>query len=90
MRSLFPLTKQLNIMKKRPTGVFKTENEYQKAIDVALYEKTPKAVFAAIAVSVMTNSWGVSFDNIDAALLQEWATLNSNGLVPQKAPRLNK
>lgn len=75
-------------MKNRPNGIVKTENEYQKAISANLYEKTPKAVFAAIAVSLLANYAGIDFENIDNAILDEWAILNRNGIVPQKAAKI--
>jgi len=68
----------------RPTGVFKKENEYQKAISRELYEKTPKAVFAALCVSLFTNWANYPFEEIDKAIKEEWDVLNKNGIVPQK------
>ena len=73
----------------RPNGVFKTENDYQKCISRELYEKTPKAVFAALVVSLMANHQGIEFADIDGQILYEWDTLLQNGIVPQKPPKLN-
>lgn len=67
----------------RPTGVFKTENEYQKMIDPALYADTPKAVFAALVVSYL-NRLGVEFSDVDAAIREEWQALYDAEIVPQK------
>ena len=61
----------------------KKRNEYQETISPALYARTPKAVFAAIAVSLLANHSGVSFDQIDQAIRDEWVVLHANGLVPQ-------
>lgn len=68
----------------RPMGIFKTENGYQKLISRELYEKIPKAVLAAIAVSYLLNHQNVNQENIDIDLKREWATLHENGIVPQK------
>lgn len=67
----------------RPMGVFKTENEYQKTIDPALYADTPKAVFAAMVVSYL-NRLGVEFGDVDAAIREEWQALYAAEIVPQK------
>jgi len=69
----------------RPNGVFKTENDYQKLISPEVYDKTPKAVFAALCVSLFTNWANKAFEDIDAAIKEEWETLNANGIVPQKS-----
>ena len=69
------------------TDGMKKRNSYQEAISSKLYEETPKAVFAAIAVSLLANLSGVEFEKIDAAILDEWRTLNANGIVPQAAPK---
>lgn len=61
----------------------KQENEYQKAIDRALYEDTPKAVFAAVLVSYL-NRMGVEFEEVDRAIAQEWQALYEAEIVPQK------
>ena len=71
----------------RPNGVFKTENGYQQLIDPALYEKTPKAVFAALVVSFLLNHQNVNQSNIDLDIKREWATLHENGIIPQKPPK---
>ncbi len=70
----------------RPNGIFKTENEYQSLIDQSFYEKCPKAVFAAIAVSYAVNR-GIPLEEVTSELLNEWKTLNGNNIVPQKAPK---
>ena len=67
----------------RPMGVFKTENEYQKAIDPALYADTPKAVFAALLVSYLQRL-GIEFSDVDAAIREEWQALYDSEIVPQK------
>jgi len=61
----------------------KQDNEYQKAIDRALYEDTPKAVFAAVLVSYL-NRMGVEFEEVDRAIAQEWQALYEAEIVPQK------
>jgi len=72
----------------RPNGIFKKNNDYQKAISNKLYADTPKSVFAALAVSVLVNMCGKSFEEIDSAIIQEWDTLFKQGIVPQKPAKL--
>jgi hypothetical protein len=60
-------------------------NEYAGCIDEGLYEKTPKAVLAAIAVSFIS-SGGDHMDDIDDEILKEWRVLYLSGIVPQRPP----
>lgn len=71
----------------QPLRGSKLGNDYQATISPRLYARTPKAVFAAIAVSLLSNHGGIEFDAIDAGLVEEWATLNANGIVPQRPPQ---
>lgn len=64
-------------------GIKKTNN-YVDSI-VRLYRKTPKAVFAAIAVSYAMRLYPEE-PNIEEMLLEEWRTLNVCGIIPQKQP----
>jgi hypothetical protein len=59
----------------------KKSNDYANLI--ADYDKIPKAVFAAIAVSQMVQL-GDNIEFINDALKQEWYILYRNGIVPQK------
>lgn len=63
---------------------FKTMNEYARALG-AVYEDTPKAVFAAVAFSYAARLTG---DTSEAAavreFLHEWRILHENGIVPQE------
>ena len=64
----------------------KKENEYSRSIP--FYGTTPKAVFAAIALSLAVQLTQVEFnhDAFGAAhkkLLDEWLTLHNNRIVPQ-------
>lgn len=70
----------------RPTGVFKLQNEYADALGAELYERTPKAVLAAIAVSALTTG-GERLGEAAKLLLKEWETLHLNGIVPQRPPK---
>lgn len=63
----------------------KIRNEYQKAIDPRVYEAMPKAVLAAIAVSFVS-AGGSNLDEATAALVNEWALLHVQGIVPQAVP----
>ena len=64
----------------------KTSNEYAEAISPTLYAETPKAVFAAIAASLATCG-GDQLGEVDRLIVQEWAVLHANGIVPQAPPR---
>jgi hypothetical protein len=60
-------------------------NEYNLLLG-ELYDKTPKAVFAAIAVSSITCG-GDYLDEAFDLILKEWKILYQNGIVPQHPPR---
>lgn len=72
----------------RPAGIFKKENQYQQQLDGRFYDKCPKAVFAALAVSYAVNHGIVSFEEITGELLSEWNNLYNQGIVSQKPPKL--
>jgi hypothetical protein len=65
----------------------KKSNEYAQLIDPRVFEKVPKTVLAAIAVSLQAKL-GVDGDwnaeSVTKALRKEWTTLYQNGIVPQK------
>jgi len=66
----------------------KTSNEYAHEIK-AMYQRTPKAVLAALAVSFAHRMLGGDLETlsgVEAALIEEWAILHRNGIVPQKPP----
>ncbi len=63
-----------------------TENKYQKQISREVFDRTPKAVFAALAVSYFINT---EVEHIDAALLDEWQLLYMQGIIPQKPPNIS-
>ena len=60
-------------------------NAYQKSLKANFYKQTPKAVFAALAVSALT-SGGDRLAEADALVLHEWWLLWENGIVSQKPP----
>ena len=60
----------------------KTMNEYARRITPRIYEDTPKAVFAALCVSLMDR---LGMENPDVELANEWAILTANGIT-QKLP----
>lgn len=66
----------------RPNGVFKTENEYQNLLKN--YDKMPKAVLAAIAVSYALRQVEEDFGRVEEEIMNEWRVLHSAGVVPQK------
>lgn len=59
----------------------KKGNEYLGPLDS--FEKTPKAVYAAIAVS-FANRFGIDLKEANAAINEEWQALYEAGIIPQK------
>jgi hypothetical protein len=48
--------------------------------------KTPKAVIAAVVVSLLSNG-GDELAHVSTRFLREWRILHENHIVPQKPPR---
>lgn len=65
--------------------VNKISNSYADVIPSEVYENTPKAVWAAIAISLATCG-GDRLDEATQAIIREWGILNENGIVPQAVP----
>jgi hypothetical protein len=63
----------------------KTLNQYVEAVPRRVYEDTPKAVWAAIAISLATCG-GDRLDDATRALMHEWGILHMNGIIPQAVP----
>lgn len=63
----------------------KTLNSYAR--ELKLYGSMPKAVLAAIAVSLATCG-GDRLDEANERVCAEWEILAQNGIVPQKPGRL--
>lgn len=63
----------------------KTINPYVEELGFELYEKCPKAVLAAIAVSALTCG-GDHLDKAEKRLRLEWWALYHAGIVPQRPP----
>lgn len=61
----------------------KLTNDYAQAVPGKLYEDLPKAVWAALAVSALTNG-GDWLARAEDCVLEEWWILWENGIVPQK------
>lgn len=59
-------------------------NDYSLVLG-PLFDKTPKAVLAAIVVSLLSQG-GDHMDEVAAGLLAEWHTLYQNRIVPQRPP----
>ncbi|MCC7017796.1 MAG: hypothetical protein IT564_11405 [Rhodospirillales bacterium] len=73
-------------------GSLKATNEYSNVFQ-SFYEKTPKSVFAAIAVSLMSTGGELLRDDPEKALaniIEEWETLHTCGIIPQKPPSIEK
>lgn len=68
-------------------AINKKLNEYVEAIPRELFEDTPKAVWAAIAISFAVNIVAEGdFDEAAWAVVREWSILKQNGIVPQSVP----
>jgi hypothetical protein len=65
--------------------VSKLLNGYACSVEQDTYEQTPKAVWAAIAVSALTTG-GDFIEHADRRVRREWWVLYRNGIVPQKPP----
>jgi hypothetical protein len=66
----------------------KLSNEYARIFG-PLYEQTPKAVFAAIALSfAFMDIEEAGWEQAVKRVLKEWQTLHANGIVPQGLPKL--
>ena len=63
----------------------KKKNEYSELVN-DIYDRTPKAVFAAIVVSEYINRLNIPAEELSESVLKEWAVLHENGIVPQKPP----
>lgn len=59
-------------------------NEYQRELG-PLYDAAPKAVFAAVVVSLLSCG-GDDMAGVAEKFRKEWETLHDNGIVPQRAP----
>ncbi len=64
---------------------FKIGNDYSQALS-DVYNKAPKAVIAAVAVSMLT-SGGDRLYEARELFLKEWETLHINGIIPQSPPK---
>lgn len=64
----------------------KLHNDYLKELPSDLYERTPKAVWAALAVSLALRLNEDQFEAVPVALCAEWSSLHQAGVVPQKPP----
>lgn len=70
----------------------KVKNGYVHRLPQKFYDQTPKAVFAAIAISALNLISGDEVVNSDDdyavlnAVLNEWQALHSNSIVKQKPP----
>ena len=61
-------------------------NEYAGCLPSRMYANTPKAVFAALAVSFALRFNEDAVDAVPETLRTEWDVLHLNGIVPQAAP----
>jgi hypothetical protein len=58
-------------------------NNYAQAIPREMYERIPKAVWAAIATSALTHG-GDEMEHAEFRVAYEWWSLHNAGIVPQK------
>jgi hypothetical protein len=61
----------------------KISNEYAAVLQPR-YGDAPKAVIAAVAVSLLLKQEGSDFAKVYDAFVREWATLYASGIVSQK------
>ena len=64
----------------------KKSNNYSEVIGDHLYAAIPKAVLAAVVVSLLSNG-GDHFEDVEAKLVEEWGALHVAGIVPQRPPK---
>ena len=64
----------------------KSFNDYARKFG-PLYDRTPKAVFAAIAYSFADRIIANPDADLVAIVNEEWAVLHDNGIVPQQPPK---
>jgi hypothetical protein len=65
----------------------KTTNNYALSLTGDFFEKCPKAVFAALAISLLRMD-NATWEERTEELRKEWEILHDNGIVNQKAPSL--
>ena len=65
-----------------------TMNTYTELINDNFYRDTPKAVFAALAISYLINHQGADYSKpeiLEQMLVNEWHLLHQAGVIPQEA-----
>lgn len=62
-------------------------NEYQQ--EFPNFSQTPKAVVAAIAMSLALRLCHDEFDAAQSLLRNEWEDLHTAGIVPQRPPNMD-
>lgn len=67
-------------------GTGKTLNDYVTGFDRDLYRDTPKAVWAAIAISALTNG-GDHLGEAERRVVDEWRALHTARVIPQQPPK---
>ena len=63
----------------------KLSNEYVDTLPSGVYADIPKAVWAAVAISLATTG-GERLEEALSEVLDEWLALHLNGIVPQEVP----
>ena len=64
----------------------KARNNYVDGIPLQLYNRIPKAVWAALALSYASQG-GENFNGVMDKIFDEWSKLYLNDVVPQKPAR---
>lgn len=59
----------------------KRMNNYANAVEG--YDRTPKSVYAALALSFALRLCEDDFDRANALIAEEWGILHNGGIVPQ-------
>ena len=61
-------------------------NSYIQCLEPGYFDKIPKTVWAAIAISLATTG-GDRLNEATLAIIKEWRALYYNGIVKQKPPK---
>lgn len=65
----------------------KKGNEYTDLLPYGKLANIPKTVIAACLISEYLNRLNIDPNDIYETILQEWQTLHTSGIVPQKPPK---
>jgi hypothetical protein len=61
-------------------------NQYVDSLPPFVFDKIPKAVWAALAISALTCG-GDYLEEATKRIVEEWTILNQNGIIKQAPPK---